>query len=169
MRRDIGRSEDACGFVIEDDAVFPADFLATFTRYRAALAVPFDLAFFGASCGLGESGGDTGEDRRLFVRQLRTRSMSGYLITASTCRRLLAELDDRPIGEPIDHTVDRFIRAHSLNVWWSDPPLLHNGSETGRFEHSLGKPWREGAGQPSACARAMRVIDRLAAAMVARG
>lgn len=161
-----GMGEKACGFVIEDDAVFPADFLATFTRYRSALKDPFDLVFFGASCGFGES---AGEDRPLFTRQLRTRSMSGYLITVPACRRLLAELDERPILEPIDHTVDRVIGAHALKVWWSDPPLVHNGSETGRFGHSLGLPWREGVARPGLRTRARRVIDRLVAALATRG
>lgn len=164
--RCIARSGEAFGFVIEDDAVFPADFAATFTRHRSALPDPFDLVFFGASCGLGDSGGE-GHPR--FTRQFRTRSMSGYLITAAACRRLLAELDERPILEPIDRVVDRIIRAQALAVWWSDPPLLLNGSETGRFGHSLGLPWREGAGRPGLPARARRVIDRFVAALAARG
>lgn len=164
--RSIVGSEEAVGFVIEDDAEFPADFPASLARHRAALPAPFDLVFFGASCGLGES---SGEGRPLFVRRSRTRSMSGYLISASTCRRLLTELDDQPIREPIDRAVDRIIRAHGLDAWWSEPPLLLNGSETGRFRHSLGLPWREGAGRPGLSARVGRVIARITAAIESRG
>lgn len=166
FRRIAGLGEKACGFVIEDDATFPPDFLVTFARYRSALPVSFDLVFFGASCGLGESGG---ENRPLFTRQPGTRSMSGYLVTAPACRRLLAELDGRPILEPIDHAVGRVIGAHAFDVWWSDPPLVHNGSETRRFGHSLGVPWREGVARPGLRTRAKRVIDRLVAALATRG
>ena len=166
FRRIAGLGGGACGFVIEDDAAFPADFLATFARYRAALKETFDLVFFGASCGLGESSGDEGA---LFTRQLRTRSMSGYLITASACRKLLAELESRPILAPIDQTLDRIIGTQALDVWWSAPSLLINGSETGRFGHSLGLPWREGPGRPSLRSRARRVLDRLVAAMDPKG
>lgn len=166
FRRLAGMDEGACGFVIEDDALFPADFRTTFSQYRSALPAPFDLVFFGASCGLGEYNGD---GRPLFTREFRTRSMSGYLITARAGRQLFAELSHRPILEPIDHAVDRIVRAHRLDVWWSDPPLLQNGSETGRFGHSLGLPWRDGIGRPTLRLRAQRVIDRLVAAMVVRG
>jgi len=166
FRRIANQGEAALGFVVEDDAAFPAEFPATLARYRSALPAPFDIVFFGASCGLGEG---SGEDQPLFTRQVHTRSMSGYLITASACRRLLAELDERPILEPIDRAVDRVIGAQALDVWWSNPPLLHNGSETGRFAHSLGLPWREGVGRPGLHTRARRVIDRVLAALGARG
>lgn len=163
--RHIAQSKAGVGFVIEDDAVFTADFRARFARHRSALTAGFDLVFFGASCGLGESAGNGAS---LLVREFRTRSMSGYLITASACRRLLAELDNRAIRKPIDHAVDEAIRVHNLETWWSVPPLLLNGSETGAFPHSLHKPWREGVLRSSLLRRARPVIERIAAAIPAR-
>jgi GR25 family glycosyltransferase involved in LPS biosynthesis len=164
--RRIRESGAPFGFVIEDDTVFPAGDPAALARCWSALPAPFDLIFFGASCGFGESSGE-GEPK--FTRQLSTRSLSGYLITASACHQLLAELEDRPICEPIDLAVNRTIRARRLDVWWSEPPLLLNGSETGTFEHSLGLPWREGTGRPGLSARLRRVFDRIAAAITAPG
>lgn len=165
--RHLARSTDALGFVVEDDAVFPADFPAELARCRSELPGSFDLVFLGASCGLGETP-DGGRSR--LTRQFGTRSMSGYLITAAAARRLLAELDDRPVLEPIDHAVNRIITARGLEVWWSEPPLLLNGSETGRFGHSLGLPWREGgAGRRRLSVRTERIFERIAAIWAARG
>lgn len=162
--RQIARNGDSSGFVIEDDTEFPADFPDVFAQYQSSRHPGFDIVFLGASCGLGES---TREDT-CFVAKSRTRSMSGYLITADACRRLSEALEPHPICEPIDHAVDRVIRRCGLAVYWSVPSLLQNGSETGRFTHSLGMPWREGAGTPSLLTRAKRVTDRLRAAITAR-
>jgi len=159
--RRIARQEKSVGFVIEDDAVFPPEFAANFSRYRSALSAPFDLVFFGACEAVGEDG-------RLFAERSGTRSMSGYLITAAAAGRLLAKLDDRPILEPIDHAVNRILGSSAFQVLWSLPPLVLNGSETKLFGHSLGVPWRESARRPSLYRRAMPVIDRLVAAMSIR-
>jgi len=163
--RRIARQEASIGFVIEDDAVFPPEFSATFGRYRSSLTAPFDLVFFGASEAAGEPPGDEG---RLFAECARTRSMSGYLITAAAASRLLAELDGRPILEPIDHAVNRILESGAFKVLWSLPPLLLNGSETKRFGHSLGVAWREDVARPGLCLKARPVMDRLVAAMSVR-
>lgn len=163
--RHIGGHEEARGFVIEDDAVFPADFAATFDLYRSSLNVPFDLVFFGACAAVVEPPAEGGPR---FVEQHRTRSMSGYLITSSAARRLLAALAGQPILQPIDHAVTRILREGGYNVLWSQPPLILNGSETGRFRHSLGVPWREGRDQPRLFSRVQRVMDRLVAAISVR-
>ena len=163
--RNIARHEEEVGFIIEDDAVFPPEFPATFARYLSALTVPFDFVFFGACDAVGEL---ASEDGRLFVECARTRSMSGYLITAVAAAKLLAELEDRPIQAPLELTVNRIFRSGAFNVLWSQPPLLLNGSETKLFEHSLGVPWREGISQPSLYRRTKQVMDRLLAAMSVR-
>lgn len=163
--RRIARQEGAAGFVIEDDAVFPTEFPATFARYRSSLADPFDLVFFGACNAAGERPGAGG---RLFTECCRTRSMSGYLITAAAAAKLFAQLDGRPILEPIDHTVNRILSSGDFKVLWSQPSLLPNGSETRLFGHSLGVPWRAGVGEPSFYRRAKPLIDRLVGAISVR-
>lgn len=165
--RTIAESGDDLGFVIEDDAVFPAEFLSTFAGYRSALNHPFDMVYYGASCSLGEFAGV--DDSTRFIRELRTRSMSGYLITAAASRKLYEALKGQPIGEPIDHAVDRVIRRHTLDVFWSVPSLIQNGSELGHFAHSLGMPWREGVTRSGFMAKAKRVTDRLVAAVLTVG
>jgi hypothetical protein len=163
--RKVAQSEAGLGFVIEDDAELPPDFPAELARCRAELPASFDLVFLGASCGFGESRHD---GRPRLTRQDGARSMSGYLVTAAASRRLLAELDDRPMLEPIDLAVNRIIATRRLDVWWSEPPLLLNGSETGRFRHSLGQPWRVGVTRAGLSVRAGKVFDRIAAAWQAQ-
>jgi hypothetical protein len=70
--------------------------------------------------------------------------------------------------EPIDLAVNRIIATRRLDVWWSEPPLLLNGSETGRFRHSLGQPWRVGVTRAGLSVRAGKVFDRIAAAWQAQ-
>jgi GR25 family glycosyltransferase involved in LPS biosynthesis len=155
---------NATGFVIEDDAIFPPEFRETFARYRSALTRPFDVVFFGACYAADDPGSVEGS---LFAERSSTRSMSGYLATPAAAGRLLAHLEERPILEPIDHAVNRILNAGGFTVLWSQPPLLLNGTETGRFGHSLGIAWRERAGRPNLGRRIKPVMDRLVAAISA--
>jgi hypothetical protein len=65
--------------------------------------------------------------------------MSGYLVTGRAAAILWSALEGRPMAVPIDHTVNALIAEHSLAVFWSVPALIENGSESGRFERSLGR------------------------------
>jgi len=163
--RSIARQPDEVAFVIEDDTVFPPDFPAAFARCQSSLPAPFDIVFFGASGRTGESAvaGDL-----VFAECRRTRSMSGYLITAEAAAELLAELEDLPIVEPIDLTVGRILASSDLTVLWSLPPLLLNGSDTALFEHSLGVSWRESVRRSRPHNQIRKVIGRLLAAISAR-
>jgi GR25 family glycosyltransferase involved in LPS biosynthesis len=152
--REIARAGHDPAFVLEDDPVFPDAFPETFSRYLNALPPELDLAFFGASTGL-EVGPEP--ENPLFGREQGTRSMNGYLITARACRALLQALDGAPITAPIDLTLNRVIRERGLRVYWSVPPLIENGTETGLFAHSLGVGWRRG----SLRTRLLRRLERL--------
>jgi hypothetical protein len=127
-------AQDGVALVLEDDAVWSSDFADRFERYVRAAPPDFDIVFFGASCGLNApplAGNPS------FALEPATRSLSGYLIRPACARLVAAELERRRIRGPIDHTINEIIRARFLRVYWSVPPLIENGSETGRFARSI--------------------------------
>ena len=126
-------------FVLEDDPVFPPGFDSTFATYLGALPATFDLVFFGASCGYAVA---PAADNPRYGRENGARSMSAYLVTAAAARTLVDALDAASIEDPIDLAVNRVVRARDMVVYWSVPPLIENGTETGLFPHSLGVGWR---------------------------
>jgi hypothetical protein len=130
----------APALVLEDDPVFPPGFAERFASYLADAPPAWDLLFLGASCGL-EAPADPG--RVHWARASRTRSLSGYLITADAAARLHAALERLPIQRPVDHAVDAIAGELGLRLYWSVPALIENGTETGRFQSSLrGGAWR---------------------------
>ena len=131
---------NGAALVLEDDALFPAGFAERFTRFAHGVPADFDFVCFGASCGLTVS---PGPQHALFGLESGTRSMSGYLVTPACARVITADLDARPLGQPIDLTVNGIIRERQLRTYWSVPALIDNGSETGRFPRSIaGGRWR---------------------------
>jgi GR25 family glycosyltransferase involved in LPS biosynthesis len=136
----IAAHRTSAGFVLEDDALFPDDFSATFPAYLASLPPAWDLVYFGASCSA-EVPPDPGHPR--YGRERGTRSMSGVLVGRHAAAVLTADLAARPLAAPVDLTLNEIVRARGLVVYWSVPALIANGSETGRFAHSLGVASRE--------------------------
>jgi hypothetical protein len=123
-------------FVLEDDAIFPDGFEAAFAACLGELPPRWDLVFFGASCGLEVSadrpGGRLG-------RAAATRSMSGYLVSPAAARALSEALRARSIRAPVDLTLNGVIASQRLDVFWSVPALLANGSEQGRYPRAVAR------------------------------
>ena len=139
FRTIIERGQHAA-LVLEDDVVLPADFCDRLALSVRRVPPDYDLVFLGASCDLHvKPQGDAP-----FGAATRSRSTCAYLVTAACCRMMLAAPGS--ISLPIDHHLDRLIKAMRLNVYWQEPPLLLQGSETGAYRHSLGVAWREGGG-----------------------
>lgn len=132
----VARAVDVA-LVLEDDAILEEDFSQRFGEYLHHLPADFDLVFFGESCGARLPA----TDNAYFARSPWCRSASGYLITGC-CAQILCE-HLRRIDAPIDIKLGLLIGAQGLNCYWSEPPLVGNGSERGIFEHSLGVRWRQ--------------------------
>ena len=126
--------------VLEDDVVLPPDFCARVEESLRTLPPGYDLVFMGPSCGM-HVAPDKGTH---FGRATRSRSTCAYVVTAACCRMILEETTS--IDLPVDHHLDRIITARGLRVWWHEPPLVGQGSESGVWGHSLGLSWRQAAG-----------------------
>jgi hypothetical protein len=139
--RRIAAGDREVALVLEDDALLPDDAAAVLSRYQAQLPAGFDAAFLGVSCDLHAAPLPA---TPLFGAGPRTRSMSGVLITRDCARRLSAWLEGRAIAQPIDITIDEIIRGESLRCYWSVPPVIGNGSESGQYRRAVtNAAWRE--------------------------
>ncbi|MCU0870273.1 MAG: hypothetical protein MUF30_11885, partial [Burkholderiales bacterium] len=49
----------------------------------------------------------------------------------------LAALEAVPIHDPADNALDAIDRACGITILWLEPPVLEQGSKTGRFASSL--------------------------------
>jgi GR25 family glycosyltransferase involved in LPS biosynthesis len=132
LRRVGAGTRDA--FVLEDDPLFPEGFEAAFPACLAELPARWDMAFFGASSGL-----ETAPERpgARLGRATATRSMSAYLVSPEAARSLARGLEARAITLPIDLTLNALLQERAMDVFWSVPALVANGSEQGRYPRAV--------------------------------
>ena len=137
----IARGACDLAFILEDDALIPADFGPRFDRYLDQLPDGCDVAFFGTSYDLFAA---PCENTPLFGIGPRARSMSAVLITKRCAGQVLARLSGRPVLQAIDIALDDIIRDTPLACYWSVPPIVGNGSEVGQFPRAITQAaWRQ--------------------------
>ena len=120
--------------IFEDDAVLAPDFGERFDEYFRELPADADLVFIGSCCGLRI---DQVEDGRHFYRKDHpaTKCVDSYLVSRRSAETLLPTL--LPFVLTIDWELNYHLELHNLVVYWLEPPLLSQGSETGVYASSL--------------------------------
>lgn len=65
----------------------------------------------------------------------KTRGLAGYVFNSNFSNIIKNEFESQQkISIPIDHWLNHLINKHSLNVFWSQPPLSSQGSKTGKYQ-----------------------------------
>jgi hypothetical protein len=63
-----------------------------------------------------------------------TRCADSYFVSSKGARSLLAARDmQRPFRKPIDWALNQAIRDQKLKVYWMEPTVADQGSQTGAF------------------------------------
>lgn len=138
--RRIAEGPDLRALVLEDDAVLPDDGDARLREYLSAAPADAGMLFLGSSYDLVA---EPLPSNPCFGHGPRTRSLSGFVVSKPAAVLLTARLAAEPLRWPIDITIDRYIREGVVVAYWSVPPLIDNGSVTGRFRSSLAaREWR---------------------------
>jgi GR25 family glycosyltransferase involved in LPS biosynthesis len=116
--------------VLEDDALLDPEFAERFDEYFASLPGDADMVFIGSCCGLRIA---EVEEGRHFYRKGRPASkcVDSYLVTPSAASALLSTVV--PFVLPIDWELNYHLALHDLVVYWVEPPLVRQGSETGAY------------------------------------
>ena len=130
----IAAGEREWALVLEDDAILVDDFAA---RFDAELGTPppdADMIFLGNCAGLRI---DAVEPGRIFYRKSHpaTKCMDSYLIrreAAATLREAAV-----PFVLPIDWELNWQLARLDLVVYWIEPPLVSQGSESGLYASSI--------------------------------
>jgi GR25 family glycosyltransferase involved in LPS biosynthesis len=109
--------DDWC-LIVEDDAIFCENFPSVFGAYMENK--PSDAEY------LDLSDYYTVETDLLWYKHNTTKTVCGYVIKKSTCKKILSTII--PLRIPIDHEMNNQIQIHNLNMYWSGKPLIHHGS-----------------------------------------
>jgi glycosyl transferase family 25 len=132
--RKLVASQAEWALIFEDDALLEPDFAERFDEYFAALPEDADLVYIGSCCGLRV---DDVEPGRHFYRKDHpaTKCSDSYLIRRRAAQAVLRTIV--PFVLTIDWELNHQLARHDLTVYWLEPPLVAQGSETGAYASSL--------------------------------
>ncbi|MEK7337145.1 MAG: glycosyltransferase family 25 protein [Nitrospirota bacterium] len=124
--------------ILEDDAFLATQFvpmLQRAIRESAHFDFPYVL--------LVGSGGNQYTSRKKLVsgqclyRSDRGRLTEAYLLGSQAARLRVEWIERHGISVPIDNQFDQIDREQSIRLYWLEPPVVEQGSKTGRFRSVL--------------------------------
>jgi GR25 family glycosyltransferase involved in LPS biosynthesis len=130
-------SKDIDGIIVvlEDDAIFVDGFKEKLENYLKQLEnLDWDIAFTGACCNLHAS--PLSKDQAFYESSV-SRGTCMYILNKHVNSRLYFQFyaEEEIINKPIDHWLDH---KHLIYLW-SEPVLVDQGSEQGKFKFSVKK------------------------------
>jgi glycosyl transferase, family 25 len=134
--------------VFEDDAILVEGFQSKLKAYLEETPSDFDLLMINEGCNLHIS--NIVEGKHIYLRGTTatswggdggTRCLDGYVIS-NKCARSFIDLfqSSRSISKPIDWWTNDLLRFIDATVYWAEPSLVSQGTETGLFKSSIRHP-----------------------------
>jgi GR25 family glycosyltransferase involved in LPS biosynthesis len=113
--------------ILEDDADLCHDFVDKLNHYLKNIPADADYLDINdySKC----------HTVNLWEKYDKTRTTCSYLIKKSTCEKLMNTII--PFEKAIDHEMNRQIKIHNLNNYWSREALVHHGS----FDRTVGSSY----------------------------
>lgn len=124
--------------ILEDDAILHKKFSTILDCYIKLLPDNWDMLFIG-------NGSKLHVNSKLIIpgkyiyKMNSTRCMDSYLIS-NKCAKLILQRLNQPnytIISPVDWWLNHVIKNNNFNVYWSEPTIVKQGSETGLFKSVL--------------------------------
>jgi GR25 family glycosyltransferase involved in LPS biosynthesis len=144
---DMCKNDKQYGLILEDDVILKDNFFQKFDYYFDNTPEDFDIIFLGTSFStqiLDSVGFDNDKPAihikpNVYVyekhRNPKTRCVDAYVINKSACERLTSIMDN--ISLPFDFDLAYFIKELNLKVYWWEPGLVYQGSQSGRYGSSI--------------------------------
>tara|TARA_R110002051_G_scaffold298212_1_gene365011 strand:- start:864 stop:1589 length:726 start_codon:yes stop_codon:yes gene_type:complete len=133
--RNISNECSKYGLILEDDVILEDNFVNKFNNYLSRTPSDWDAIFMGNCCGLTTSSPDAAGQIAFKKEHPASKCADGYIL-----RKELAS----KIGETMStfHTISDWelgyqLSLHGAKVYWWEPALLSQGSESGLFISTL--------------------------------
>jgi GR25 family glycosyltransferase involved in LPS biosynthesis len=127
--------------ILEDDAIFVEQFIEKLNKCIHQLPTNFDIVFTGGGCNLVIPSSQLQPNQYIYHKGNEstswggngcTRCTDGYIIHKKCAQTIysyfMSEIDK--ISSPIDWWLNHVARVFNLNVFWVEPQISHNGSQT---------------------------------------
>ena len=141
--RRIGEAPEGYGLVLEDDVVFKPGAAELIRNYCQEVPDDWDVISIGSACGFHIPFWRRRPGKHIYLKENTktrwggdgaTRCADSYFVSRKGARALLAARDmQRPFRKPIDWALNQAIRDQNLKVYWMEPTVAEQGSQTGAF------------------------------------
>lgn len=131
----IGRNCQDYGLVFEDDVLLVDDFVTKFNLYLEKTPSDWDAVFMGSCCDLKLSDGSNPDQIAYLKDHPASKCGDGYLLRSDLARKITKTM--KPFNTISDWELGYQLYLHDAKVYWWEPPLLCQGSETGLFQSTL--------------------------------
>ncbi len=119
--------------IFEDDVILVDHFQTRFNSSLYETPIDWDLIFIGSGCNLRIPIDKLMVGQTAYkVDHPSSKCADSYCITLSAARRILSTII--PFTFPIDFELNYQMKLHNMNVYWWEPPLVSQGSETGMYQ-----------------------------------
>jgi GR25 family glycosyltransferase involved in LPS biosynthesis len=135
------------GLILEDDARFDNKFGENIAEHMGQLPDRWDMLFIGDGCKLHIPATEIISGRKVYLKSREpsswggngaTRCTDSYIITNSCATKLIeySKREDRRIRLPVDWWLNEAIREIGLDVYWSEPTFVTQGTQSGLYNTS---------------------------------
>jgi GR25 family glycosyltransferase involved in LPS biosynthesis len=137
--RRLGIECENYGLIFEDDVVLVDNFVELFNSYLERTPENWDAIFMGSCCDLKISSASERETEIAFLKEHpASKCADGYILRKELAEKITKTMI--PFNTISDWELGHQLAIHDANVYWWEPPLLHQGSETGFFQSTLACP-----------------------------
>uniref|UniRef100_A0A6C0DJ37 Glycosyltransferase 2-like domain-containing protein n=1 Tax=viral metagenome TaxID=1070528 RepID=A0A6C0DJ37_9ZZZZ len=127
--------------IFEDDAILSDDFMKQLQSYMNQLPNDYDMLFIGDGCNHHISADKIVPSKNVYKRNLdnefASRCSDSYIITreaATKISKYIDALNKNSIADNIDLWINIAAKDTGLNVYWAEPTIVTQGSQSGLFE-----------------------------------
>jgi GR25 family glycosyltransferase involved in LPS biosynthesis len=113
--------------ILEDDALLCDNFTSKLQTYLENLPENFDAGFINDGCKFHIPKKQL-KPNVIWYENKGTRTCCAYLITNKCCKQMLPYMF--PLAKSIDHILGHYFQMLNLNVYWAEPTIVSDGSES---------------------------------------
>jgi len=126
--------------IVEDDVILQDGFMDTLEQYYRELPSDFDMCFIGSGGNLHIESNRIRKDIHIYekMQHPKTRCTDSYLITPVCAKNICEYFDTLHYKIPcnIDLWLNGVIGEINAKIYWAEPTIVTQGSETGLFTPS---------------------------------
>ena len=134
--------------IFEDDVILIDNFNEVLNKYITQLPEDYDILFIGDGCNLHIEKDKLIPNKNIYEKCLHptgwggngaSRCCDSYIISKKCAIKLCEYINNlkTKINEPIDFFLNIAARDNNFKVYWAEPTIVTQGTQTGRFQTSL--------------------------------